>query len=266
MWWLCVTLVGAQAWADAPEESPAVSEDAEPPPDVIDIPEDADPDEAMGSALEDPTPIVFSDDDGLGETLDAWRKGRREVWSTNTFVRPSLSLLVYEDVHPMQLGISGGKRWWQLRDGLSMSVTLLGSADVALAGGRGSYATGLSALAGPWFHVIGLQLGPGIGADRWDFGGPKRTLAASGGVDLWALLVLDVKLLHVFGGVAPRWLLSDRPAAGLRPLDGVGDELTAKAGVAMTLGSVRLSLDTTRRWTHLGSIDRFGLGLRFRLL
>jgi hypothetical protein len=266
MWWLCLTLAGAQATGEPLEDGSPSSEDADSPPDIIEVPTDEDAQEAMGSALDDPTPVTFSEDQDLLATLEAWRSGRREVWSASSFLRPRLSVLVHEDTHPVQLGVSGGRRWWQLREGLSLSATLLGSADVALAGGRGSYAMGLSALAGPWFHVVGLQVGPGLAADRWDFGGPKRTLLASGGVDLWTLLVLDVKLLHVFGGVAPRWLLSDRPSAGLRPLGGLGDELAVKAGVAVTLGSVRLALDTTRRWTFLGPIDRFGLGVRFRLL
>ena len=167
--------------------------------------------------------------------------------------------------HPTQLGVALGRRWWQLREGLSVSATVQGTADFALAQGKGSYALGLTALAGPWFHVVGLQLGPGIAADRWDFGSPKRTLSASGGIDAWALVILDVKILHLFGGAAPRWLLSDRADAGLRPMSGVGDEFAVKAGAGATAGAVRLTVDYTRRWTSIGSIDRYGLAVRFRL-
>jgi len=251
--WMCALL----AFAEDPETAPP------PEPEAIEIPEAED--EAIGSALDDPAPVSFAEDEGLDALLGRWREGKRDVWGGSSFVRPTLSLLVYEDRHPVQLGISAGRRWWQLQGVPSMSVTVMGNADAALAGGRGSYALGLSALAGPWVHVVGLQMGPGLAVDRWDLGGPRRTLAAAAGIDLWTLIVLDAKLLHLFGGVAPRWLLSDRPGGGLRPLEALGDELGAKAGVAATLGSIRLSLDFSRRWTHIGRIDRYGVGVRFRL-
>ncbi len=250
----------------------ALAQDAEPEeepsePEVIEIPESDDPGEELGSALDDPDPIDFAGDEAsIGDLLDIWKDGKREMWGASNFFKPTLSMVIADDKHPTQLGISLGRRWWQLRKGPSISATVQGTADFALGGGKGSYALGLTALAGPWFHVVGLQIGPGIAADRWDFGGPQRTLTTSGGVDAWALLILDIKILHLFGGAAPRWLLSDRPDAGLRPFEGLGDELAVRGGVGATLGAFRLSFDYTRRWNHIGPIDRYGLGVRFRLL
>lgn len=221
--------------------------------------------EALPSALDDPTPVSLPGEGaGLGEVLRHWADQERDTWSGSTFVRPAIALVVTEDVHPTSLGFQVGRRWWQLREGLSGSVTVVGAGDFALAQGAGSYDLSAAVLGGPWFEVVGLQVGPGFGYSRWTLGPAELVPAA--GLDARAQLVADLKLVHVYGGLAPRWLVSgDRPAADVNPL-GIGDELALEAGAGVTLGTLRLGFGWVRRFSGIGPIDRYGLDVRFRLL
>lgn len=220
--------------------------------------------EVVPSALDDASPVSLPEEDGgLLDALAHIREQDRDTWSAGNFVRPAVALVVHEPVHPVSLGVQLGRRWWQLKDGLAAAFAVQGSADFALAGGKGSYDLDLAVLGGPWLEVIGLQLGPGIGTSRWQLG--RESLAPATGVDAVALLVADLKLVHVYGGAAPRWLVAgDRPAATHNPL-GLGDELAIQAGAAVTLGAVRVGLGWTRRFTAIDAIDRYSLDFRFRL-
>ena len=109
-----------------------------------------------------------------------------------------------------------------------------------------------------------LQQGPELSATRFDHG--RQQLASCGGLDAWALLVLDAKILHLFAGAAPRWLLSDARRPAIHPLGAFGDELAVRVGAGVTAAKVRVSMDWTHRWTAIGPLQRYGLGVRFRLL
>ena len=250
----------------------AIGQEAETPPSTesSDTPQQSEAEvllpepEALPSALDDPTPVLLSSEDlALADALVAWQAQERVGWSAGNFVRPALSLLVTEDVHPVQLGVQVGRRWWQLEDGLAAAFEVQGTADFALAEGTGSYDLGLSILGGPWARYVGLQLGPGLGASAWTLG--SQTLDPAVGLDVWTVAVVDLKHVHLFAGAVPRWLLSgDRAPASVMPLP-LGDELALQAGVGFTLGTLRLGADLTRRYTALGPLDRYRINLRFRM-
>lgn len=260
---MLASLLLATALAADPPAEPA----PEPPPDA---PEEEVPEtvelpsiEPLPSALDDPEPIALAEGEhSLQDLLDVWRDQRRDRWSSNLYLKPAVSLLVAPDAQPLQLGLQAGRRWWQLRDGVAASFQLGGTADFALAGGAGSYDLGLSFIGGPWLRYVGLQVGPGIGASSWQLG--SDVLEPATGVDAWAVLVADLKAVHLLAGAAPRWFIGgERASAADLPL---GDELALRAGAGVTLGTVRVGADLTRRITALGPLDRFGLNFRFRLL
>lgn len=231
--------------------------------DTIEMPE-AD-DEVVPSALEDDSPVSLPDEDGgLADVLQLWEAQERDTWSAGNFLRPAVAIVVHDQVHPTSLGLQAGRRWWQLKDGLAAAFMVQGTADFALAKGAGSYDLGVQVLGGPWLSVVGLQVGPGIGTSSWTLG--RSSLEPATGIDAVALLVADLKLIHVFGGGAPRFLVAgERAGADHNPL-GLGDELLLQAGAAITPGAIRLGLSWNRRFTAIGPIDRYSLNLRFRLL
>lgn len=243
------------------QEPPAPAPEPQEPPETVALPAS----EALPSALDDPTPVSLPGEGaGLGEVLRHWTDQDRDTWSGSTFVRPAVALVVGGDVHPTSLGFQVGRRWWQLKEGLAGSVTVVGAGDFALAQGAGSYDLSAAVLGGPWLTVLGLQLGPGIGYSRWSLG--AASLEPALGVDARAQLVADLQLVHVYGGLAPRWLVTgDRAAADVNPL-GLGDELAIEAGAGVTLGTLRLGFGWVRRFSAIGPIDRYGLDVRFRLL
>lgn len=246
----------------APDPAPteeAAEEDAE----TVTMPS-AGP-EDVGSALDDPTPVSMpGEDGGLADVFQHLRQQDRTSWSSGNFVKPTLGLVLTEHVRPVTLGVSAGRRWWQLKDGFSASVTVRGDADFALAGGAGSHDLSLAVLTGPWLEVVGLQVGPGIGHSRMSLG--PETLVAATGLDAHALLTADLRLLQLYAGVAPRWLVAtDRAAADHNPL-GLGDELLLRAGAGIAPGGLRIGVGWDRRFTAIGPIDRFGVNLRLSIL
>ena len=230
---------------------------------TIELPEAED--EVVPSALEDDSPVSLPEEDGgLSDVFQLWKEQERDTWSAGNFVRPSLALIVHDQVRPTALGVQAGRRWWQLKDGLAAAFMVQGTADFALAKGAGSYDLNLQVLGGPWLSVVGLQLGPGIGTSRWELG--RNSLAPATGIDAVGLLVVDLKLVHLYGGAMPRFLVAgERGAAEVNPL-GIGDELALQAGAGLTAGTIRIGFNWTRRFTEIDAIDRYSLNFRFRLL
>ena len=80
------------------------------------------------------------------------------------------------------------------------------------------------------------------------------------------MLVADLQLVHLYAGLAPRFLVAtERPSATFNPL-GLGDELELQAGSGISLDAVRLGLTWNRRFTAIDTLDRYSLTVRFRLL
>jgi hypothetical protein len=221
--------------------------------------------EAPPSAMDDASPVSLpGEDGGLSDILSLWKDERRAVWSAGNYLRPALSVVMSEHANPAQLGVAAGRRWWQLGEGVKPSAQLGLTADFALAKGTGSYDVGLSALGGPWLRFVGLQVGPGVAASRWSLA--QVGLPAAVGVDAHGALVVDLKTVHLLAAIAPRWLVTGSRASAEHPLGGFGDELLLRGGVGTTLGNLRIGFDLSRRWTAIGSLDRVGLNVRFRLL
>ena len=240
------------------------SADAPEPPATIAIPQST---VAFSSAMDDDSEIeIEAGEISVNDLFHTWKDERRSVWGASTYVRPMFSLLVHEELHPTQLGITVGRRYWQLRDGPYFSADVAGHAEFPLAGAKGSWDLGLTTLGGAWLGPVGVQSGPRLSGSRYSLG--EDVLPATGAVDGVAQVIVDASVVQLSASVAPRWYLSDarESAVGARPFEGLGDEISATGGLGLTRGAMRLNADFTRRWTSAGTIDRVGFGIRMRLL
>jgi len=243
------------------EDDPA----AEPEPAVtIAIPQTT---TVFTSAMDDDTDVERDEGEfSVNDLFSSWQDERRAIWGASTYVRPTYSLLIHEELHPTQLGLTVGRRYWQLRDGPRASADIAGHAEFPLGQAKGSWDLGLATLGGAWLGPVGLQAGPRLSGSRHKLA--EDDLPAVGAVDGVTQLIVDASVVQFSAGISPRWHLSEArpPASGPRPLDGLGDEIAATGGVGLTRGAMRLNADFTRRWTAVGTIDRIGFGIRMRLL
>lgn len=236
-----------------PEGPPPAEAPVAPVPIVLPEPE------GFPSALDDKSPIQA--DGSIGDLLALWRAERRDVWSGRNIVRPLLSMRFDEQGgRPLQLGLSLGRQWWQLKEGAKATLEAVATGEAALAGGKGSWHADLTVLVGTNVGPLGIQAGQSVIGDQTVVeGAALGTVAALAPV---AGLTLDLRVVQLAGSVAPRFFVAgDRPAAQVL----VGDEPVVRAGAGLGLGRLHVLGDWSRRWTAAGALDRVGLGFRVRL-
>jgi hypothetical protein len=185
------------------------------------------------------------------------------VWRGSTWVKPTLAMwfaAVDGERHaPVELGLAAGRRWFPVVDAPMWGTEVSVRGAAPLAQSAGGYALTVSAGTGPWIEFVGLQVGPELSLLRRKFG--DAAIPAAVVASARASLSFDLRMVQLYGGVAPGWTLWGGEEA---PDVAFGDQLALFGGVGVTLGWVRLSGDLERVDTALGPLTRVGLGLRVR--
>lgn len=190
------------------------------------------------------------------------------MWARQWWLKPSVALGFYDADDraylPLHVGVSGGRRYWELRDGPRWAADLIGRAEVPLGGAYGSYILEGGTSIGIWAGPVRASVGPMAHLDRFRFDETLLPWALSLGMR--TEVSVDFSLIHFFAAVEPAFLLPG-PREPVRWRDrggGVGHELHTVSGLGVTLGWFRVSVDLSRRATSIGDLYRAGIGLRLR--
>jgi hypothetical protein len=207
-----------------------------------------------------PLPSAFDRIDAPSEVVG---EKAASPWRGANWVRPTLALwrVPAASGHdlPFALGLSGGRRFWRLRDGFRPMADVGLRADFPVAGGKGSWDLGASGAFGYGYGPVGVSVGGELGGSQRAFAGGAQGPALVVGPT--AALNLDLWIVQGFIELWPGWALAGDRAGGMGP----GDELTGRVGGRVLLGPLAISVDLQRAWSALGPVDRYGFGFGIEL-
>lgn len=204
----------------------------------------------------------------------AWAGGRKKApepgWKQRPYVNPMGGASSFSNGRTQTTaayaGTQAGLRYRQVGrpfPRIKGDLRLQGTYTWATGNVRG-YELRLGNLIGPQWRHVGLQTGPDLFTNAYQYGDTQ--LPATSGLAWPAIATGRFKALSGYAGVEPAWYLTDNRAGvdwSATDAVGVGDEFSLLGGVGVQLDKLRVGLNARRRTTAYGTDNSFGVSASF---
>jgi hypothetical protein len=204
--------------------------------------------------------------------LAAGKAGSLPSWQSEPYLTPEVGLSSFtsggKTSAALSIGAQAGLRYVRVdRDRPWINGrTRLAGAWLVGSGGASGYDARLGSFLGPKWEHFGVQAGPDLFTNQYQWGGV--VLDPTLGVGLPVTATQAGELFTLSAGVEPAWLSNEDRRVDWDAVDaalpGFGHEFAYRAGVGVSASFAAVSLSYLYRITAGGVEQGFGLGLRLR--
>jgi len=189
-------------------------------------------------------------------------------WKVRPHVDPTINLHTFSTetntYYGANVGGSVGARYQQKKNGFRWQGLTRASYVQTWGPNVSGQDIRVGSFMGPWWRVVGLQVGPDVFYNAYD--NPGVEIPEVIGLATPASATVDLKVVNLHASVAPSFYLSgDREGVNWerQEFPGFGDEFTYTVGAGLDLWVVGFGLSYTRRITSFGDESSVGFGVSF---
>lgn len=193
-------------------------------------------------------------------------------WEGDFFARPEGGVVGWSDgtaagtVTAASVGGQAGYQYWRVGDPPPQwtGQTRVAGSWILSSGNASGLDARVGSFIGPRWKYVGLQGGPDLFWNRWQYGGVVLDPTVGLAVPITATATLDA--VSILGGAEPAWLSNEERRVDWDQTDalGFGHEFTWFAGVGISVQGVSLGVQYRYHIQASGVQQGFSFGAGFR--
>ena len=175
-------------------------------------------------------------------------------YAKKPYAKPVLGAMVWEGAVGLNLGAEAGLKYAQKKDDPVFFGKTRAVGTLAFGDGISGYQVNLGSFFGPFYKVVGAQMGPDLFYSQYTF--LDTELPATMGLDWPVTGLFNIKIFNAYAGFAPGWYFGGER----ENLNAAVGQFSLFAGAGLDFKVVRLNVGWNKQTTAYGEQTGISIG------